>query len=334
MFKKIMIAITMAVILAVLIAGLYFYSKTSPVGAGEDKILTIKKGETLAGTALNLQNEKLIKSAFYFKLLARIKGVENKIKFGEYKISPKDASSEILNQLVEGKVYLHLVVVPEGFTIKKIAQRLNDEKIVSSDEFLQAALNNTTVDIDGYKPPTLEGYLFPDSYAFAKDSAASEVADVFVNKFKEKVLPLYKEAAAKDDKIMPFPDIVKLASIVEAEAKVAAERPVIASVYYNRLKNKIFLQCDATIQYVLPERKVNIDYNDLAVDSPYNSYLYPGLPPTPIGNPGIAAVTACLYPAKTDYLYFVRNDKAGDGSHVFSKTYAEHLKAIEKFQKY
>lgn len=323
-----------AIILAALAFAFYFYYKISPVGSGQEKILTIERGQSLNAIAVKLYEEKLIKSAFYFKLAAKIKRCENKIKFGEYKISPKNSAIQILNQIVEGRIYMHLVTIPEGFTIEQIAQRLSKENIVDKEEFLVLAKNNTNIEINGYTPPTLEGYLFPDSYFFPKGLTAAEVISTFINKFKEKIIPLYEEAKKQNNKLMSLDDIIKLASIVEAEAKLDKERPVIASVYYNRLNKKILLQCDATIQYVLEKRKINIDYNDLSMDTPYNTYLYPGLPPTPIGNPGTASVNAVLFPAKTQYLYFVRNDKAGDGSHIFSKTYEEHLKAIDKYQIY
>jgi len=326
--------IIIADILAVLFFGFYFYYQFLPVGAGQEKIITIERGQSLSGIAAKLQDEKLIKSAFYFKLAAKIKGCENKVKFGEYKISPKNSTLAILNQIVEGRVYMHLVTIPEGFTIGQITERLSKEKIVNKDEFLDLAKNNTTIEINGNRPPTLEGYLFPDSYFFPKGMSAAEVINVFVGKFNEKIVPLYEEAKKQNKKLMPLDDIIKLASIVEAEARLDKERPVIASVYYNRLNKKILLQCDATIQYVLEKRKININYADLAIDSPYNTYLYPGLPPTPIGNPGLASVKAVLYPENTQYFYFVRNDKAGDGSHIFSRTYDEHLKAIDKYQIY
>lgn len=326
--------IIMTIVLVIIIFCFYFYYELLPPGTGVDKILTIERGQSLSGIAVKLQEEKLIKSAFYFKLMAKIKRCENKIKFGEYKISPKGSAIEVLNQIVEGRIYMHLVTIPEGFTIEQIAERLSMENIVKKEEFLVLAKNNTSIEINSYTPPTLEGYLFPDSYFFPKGLTAAEVIGAFINKFKEKIIPLYEEAKKQNKKLMSLDEIVKLASIVEAEAKLDKERPVIASVYYNRLNKKILLQCDATIQYVLEKRKINIDYNDLSIDTPYNTYLYPGLPPTPIGNPGAASVNAVLFPAKTQYFYFVRNDKAGDGSHIFSKTYEDHLKAIDKYQLY
>lgn len=318
--------------LTILALCFYFYIQLLPPKTGVEKIITIEQGESARAVSLKLQNEKLIKSAFYFKLLAKVKGYEDKIKFGEYKLSSNSSSFFILKQMAEGRVYMHLIAIPEGFTIREIAKRLDKEGIVENEEFLFPANNNTEIEIYGYKPPTLEGYLFPDSYFFSKNTDAQKVIDTFLNKFNEKVIPIYEEAKKQNNKLFSLNDIIKLASIVEAEAKLDKERPIIASVYYNRLKKNILLQCDATIQYILEERKTNINYSDLAIDSPYNTYLYPGLPPTPIGNPGVSSVMAVLYPAKTQYLYFVRNDKAGDGSHVFSRTYEEHLKAVERYQ--
>ncbi|MFH1453800.1 MAG: endolytic transglycosylase MltG [Armatimonadota bacterium] len=332
--KKLIAFIVVSLLIILSGFGLYFYYQLSPAGRGQEKILCIERGESLAGTAYMLQKEGLIRSSKAFGYFARLTGSEEKIKFGEYKISPKQSSPDILKQLVDGRVYMHLITIPEGFTLKQIAKRLANEKIVPEEDFLYLASNNTDIAISDYTPPTLEGYLFPDSYYFSKDSPAKDVINTFVNMFKKKILPLYEAAKKDNDKLMSLEDIIKLASIVEAETQLDTERPVVASVYYNRLNKHILLQCDATIQYILSERKINIRYSDLAIDSPYNTYLYPGLPPTPICNPGIASVEACLYPEKTQFLYFVRNDKKGDGSHIFSKTYIEHLKAIDSHQLY
>ncbi|MBI2251547.1 MAG: endolytic transglycosylase MltG, partial [Armatimonadetes bacterium] len=190
---------------------------------------------------------------------------------------------------------------------------------------------NNSYKINGYIISNLEGYLFPDSYYFPKNSKANIIIETMLKRFKDQILPIYNQNKPKLK--YSLKQIIILASLVEMEAYLIEEQPLIASVYYNRLKLNMLLQCDATIQYSLPKFKPYLTYNDLKINSPYNTYQNLGFPPGAIANPGKRAVLASFFPAKTNYLYYVRNDLKGDGSHIFSNNYAEHLAAIKKYQR-
>lgn len=328
------IKISLIIILAVvLILFCFAYQLSRPAGYGPDKIIIVSPGESLTQAAFILKQNNLIRSVDYFKFLAVLSRSSTQIQAGEYKLSPQMSSAVILKKLVKGEVVAYLVTVPEGFTIKKIAKLLSEKHIADEKSFSESAENNQLkikID-DSFIPKRLEGYLFPDTYLFSKQNDSPKVINIMINRFKETVLPIYN--SKKNSRTLDLHKLITLASLVEAEAQKSAERPVIASVYYNRLKKGQLLECDATVQYVLDKHKENITYQDLKTDSPYNTYLYPGLPPGPIGNPGLDSIKACLEPSKTDYYYYVRNDVANDGSHIFSKTYTEHLRAISKYQK-
>lgn len=314
---------------------IYFsYEIITPSGIGKDATFEVKEGESASEVICSLEENNLIRSSICFKIMARISGSEDKIKFGEYSIKRGMSSVEILKKITSGDTIMHPVTIPEGFTLNQIADLLESSCILDKEVFLKLARSNEFEISSGFIPKSLEGYLFPDSYFFAKNTAPQAVINKMIKRFQEKALPLFEDKKTFSANKLSFNQLIILASIIEAEARLDNERPLIASVYYNRLKEGWPLECDATVQYVLKERKVNLRYSDLEIDSPYNTYINIGLPPAPIGNPGIAAIKAALYPAKSDYFFYVRNDTKGDGSHIFTKTYSQHLEAIRKYQKY
>jgi UPF0755 protein len=279
-----------------------------------------------------LERAGAIKSGLLFRLAARLTGSGSSIKPGEYSISPGKNVMEILGQLKEGGGRLRLVTIPEGLTMKQIAALLEKKGVVSARDFLDAA-GKATLSIGGSVPASLEGYLLPETYDIPESYSAGDVLKTLAGDFNRKAVPLYRQNAPSLPVKMTLHQVVVLASMVEREAKVPGERPVIAAVYYNRLKKGMLLQCDATVQYALGEQKEYLTLEDLKIDSPYNTYAHKGLPPGPIANPGLDSIRATLQPEKVDYLYYVRNDVKNDGSHVFSSSYAGHRDAIRKYQR-
>ena len=214
------------------------------------------------------------------------------------------------------------MVIPEGFTVRQIAHRLAKQKLVNESAFLTLAqTQGRTFHVGNWTPPddNLEGYLVPDTYDVPKGATGRDIVQMMLDNFDKRVL--VPDAAQVKQFPGGLPAALTLASLVEREAEVDADRPLIAAVYLNRLRLGMRLQCDATVQYALPEHKTRLLYADLRVDSPYNTYQHKGLPPTPIANPGLPSIDAALHPADVDYLYYV----AGPGGrHLFSRTLAGH----------
>lgn len=306
--------------------GLYFENlePISSTPTQQFRIVEIKKGEGVWEIAKKLEENGIIKSALVFTLEALRTGSYNKLKPGEYGFYLHQSLREVLEMLVEGRVLVKKITIPEGFTLWQIADLLEKNEICNKQEFLTLAENPAIAKKYGLPGPTLEGYLFPDTYYFYRNSHPGIVIKTMVENFW-KHWKKYEPIAKKQKKSIK--EVVTLASIVEKEAYDPKEKPLIAAVYLNRLKKRLPLQADPTINYALKEFR-RLTYKDYYnVKSPYNTYLNPGLPPTPIGNPGEESIKAVLFPAKVPYLYFV---SAGNGSHIFSTTYKQHLRAISQ----
>lgn len=291
------------------------------------KFVEIEKGETSFSIARKLKKEGLIRSVTVFLFEAFRTGVYREFKAGEYALYPNQSLREILEILSKGKVYLHKVTIPEGATIWQIAEILESERICDKEEFLQLAKNKEFIKSLDLPGPTAEGYLYPETYFFAKNTPPAKVIKTMTDKFKE----VWSELEPLTPGVkLTMKEIVILASIVEREAFYESEKPLIAAVYLNRLKKGMPLQADPTINYALKNFR-RLTYRDYyQVKSPYNTYLHNALPPTPIGNPSKSSILAILRPAKVPYLYFVATDEK---RHIFSRTYAEHLAAIERIRK-
>lgn len=289
--------------------------------------LEIKEGESLFSIAEKLKEKGIIRSKSSFIILALLLGKGDKLKAGYYELSPNFSSLKILKILAEGKSKRIRVTIPEGFNIKQIGERLERLGILPAQEFVSLATNApfTLRLIVGAPSGNLEGFLFPDTYFFQKGMKAEEIARAMLENFRRKVLD-----RMRTDGELSFYDTLKIASLVEWEAKHDEERRLIAGVLLNRLRRGMKLECDATVQYVLSQHKERITYKDLEINSPYNTYKVKGLPPTPICNPGLASIEAALHPEKTPYLFYVARP---DGYHIFSLTAEEHFKAVEKARK-
>lgn len=317
-------------VFGIFILGIYFYYNYLPpkprVKNLEPQIVEINKGENIFKIAKKLKMKGVIRSELVFIFEAIRTGAYNKIKAGEYAFYPYQNLKEILAFLTQGKVYLRKVTIPEGATVWQIAEILENNKICKKEQFLSLAEDPKITEFFGLPGPTLEGYLYPDTYFFHKDTPPDVVIERMVRNFWEH-WGKYKNVAEKKGKSLKW--IIILASIVEKEAFDSKEKPIIAGVYWNRLKKGMPLQADPTINYALKDFR-RLTYKDYySVKSPYNTYLNDGLPPTPICNPGEDSIKAVLFPAKVPYLYFVAK---GDGTHYFSKTYKEHLQAISVFR--
>lgn len=290
--------------------------------------VTIERGMRASEVAGLLEQKEIIRHAWSMRLLMRLSKTENRIQAGAYDLSPSASEYQILQKLVRGEVATVRITVPEGFTLRQIARTLGENQVVREEEFLEAA-RGAKFEIPGLRDGKegLEGYLFPDTYDFPTHSPPAKVYGKMLDRFRELVLPLYLQSPKR----LSLSHTVILASLIEREGKIPSEYPLISAVYYNRLKAGIPLQCDATIQYALGTPRELLSAEDLKIESPYNTYLHPGLPPGPIGSPGLLALKAALSPARAAYLYYVVR---GDGGHVFSRTYQEHLRAVERYRQW
>lgn len=252
------------------------------------------------------------------------------LKAGEYRFSGKASTVEILDSLIRGDVVLHRVTLAEGLTLDETASRLAEAGFGDKREFLHAMNQPELISDLDPQAHNLEGYLFPETYSFAKGTPESEIVARLVDTFRQRFASQIRPRMRAGESVH---EIVVLASIVEKEAKLNRERPVIAAVYRNRLRRGMALFADPTVIYGL-ERLGRYDGNlrrsDLHYDTPYNTYLHRGLPPGPICSPGMASLKAAVHPADVPYLYFVSRN---DGSHVFSRTLAEHNRNVEVWQK-
>jgi len=280
-----------------------------------------------------LKSNRILPSFSSFRLLVKLFNLPNRMKAGEYSFSPSDPLFKVIWKLTEGVVAPQRqirVTFPEGASIYRMGMILKDNGFADwkkfqslVDEGIKADLRERHWNIFKYiSSESLEGYLFPDTYMFLPQASAEAAAEVMLNRFTEMVLPFWEKS--RRDTNLSLHEILTMASIVEKEARKPAERPIIASVFYNRLKAGMPLAADPTVKYAL-ERPTKVVYLDqLAVKSPYNTYKRRGLPPGPICNPGLDSIKAAIYPAKTNYFFFVARS---DGSHSFSKTWQEHQRA-------
>jgi len=310
-----------------LFVGFGYYLSTPAEKGGDDQVFFVREGATLNVVAGELESQGIITGKRLFLLWARLMGYSRSIKAGEYRLSSAMPPLKILETLSKGTVITHPVTIPEGYTIKQIGELLEEKGLVKNEEFLAITGDPDVAKRYGISGHSLEGYLYPDTYQFGRGLSPMSVVEVMVKHFWEVTGPLREKIEQSG---MTIEEVITLASIVEKETGRAEERPIIASVFLNRLKKRMRLETDPTVIYGIKDFSGNLKKKHLTQRTPYNTYVIRGLPPGPIANPGKEAIEAVLFPAKTDYLYFVSKN---DGSHYFSKTLTEHNKAVQKYQK-
>jgi UPF0755 protein len=296
-------------------------------GQPEKKIIAIEKGQNFKQTTLLLQSQQLIAHPLKFRLLARLGGKDKQIQAGEYLLSADMSPGDILETLVNGKVRLYKFTVPEGSTLKQIAGIVESAGLVSRAEFLDTAADAKFLRENGIEAGSFEGYLFPETYFFPKNTTAREVIAVMVDRLRSVFTETWKKRA--DDIGLSVHQVLTLASIIEKETGAPSERSIISSVFHNRLRRGMRLETDPTVIYGIDDFNGNLTRKHLTTPTPYNTYLISGLPPGPIASPGRAAIEAALYPADTPYLYFVSKK---DGTHQFSTSLVDHNRAILTYQ--
>jgi len=301
-----------------------------------EKNIEIEKGSSLTSAADVLKKEGIIESAHTFKKFMIDNEYAEKLQPGIFSLNSDMTYLEIsslLTQVVKRETLR--ITIKEGLTNKEIAMYLNKKMGLSEEKFLELCSDPSQFDTDKYtflklldKDATLEGYLFPETYDVYTESSEKDVVEKLIGQFQSVFNSEISDIMSENN----LNEIIIMASLVEAEAKLDSERGKIASVFYNRLKNGTKLESCATVQYALGEHKERLLYEDLEIDSPYNTYKFSGLPVGPIGNPGLESIRGAINPEKTDYLFFTYNFD-GTGTHTFTKNLAEHNKATEKARK-
>ena len=298
--------------------------------SGDEVFVELPAGTPVSGMAQRLADAGVVADPMTFRIAARLSGADRQLQAGEYRFSEPMSAFQVVTKIAEGDVFTRPVTFPEGLTIKEMAVVFEKGGLGTAGAFEKAATDTTLA--AGFDPGarSLEGYLFPSTYALGRQAGADATVRAMVEAFDRAFDPeLRAEAAARG---MSVREVVTLASLIEKETGQAAERPIVSAVYHNRLKQRIPLQCDPTVVYALMRAGKwtgNIRKQDLQIKSPFNTYVYPGLPPGPIASPGRASIDAAIHPADVPYLYFVSRN---DGTHVFAETLAEHNRNVQQWQ--
>ena len=311
-----------------LVGDMLHFIRTPASSEPAEVVMEVPVGTSVQALSDLLYGQGLVRSAGKFRWLVRFKGASRQIKAGEYQLSTGLRPGELLNKIIRGEVRLHQITFPEGYTLKQMAELLEASKLVNAERFIAAATDPPFVRSLSIPAASLEGYLFPDTYRFARGLPVETVLRSFVTMFNQHFGPVQEEQARK----LGFTrhQVVILASVVEKETAAAEERPLIAGVFLNRLRKRIRLQSDPTVIYGLRNFDGNLTRAHLQKDTPYNTYTRRGLPIGPICNPGAASIQAVLNPTSSPYLYFVAKK---DGTHHFSTNLVEHNAAVLRHQK-
>lgn len=290
----------------------------------------IKKGATAGSIASTLHENGIIKNRDFFYIYVKLSNSATALSYGNYLFEGEMNILDVHKKLTSGDVILHKVTIPEGLTIKKTAELLAENKMGSSEEFIRLGNDGAFAkQLTGFEIASLEGFLYPETYYFPAEADEKSILTHMVKQYF---------SVTSDINFKPLPNLdyyqtIIMASIVEREAKYNSEKPVIASVYLNRVEQNMKLQADPTVAYVLEQAgktRKKIYYRDLEVDSPFNTYKYEGLPPTPICSPSLSAIEAVLNPEDTDYFFFFAGK---DGRHIFSQTYSQHLSKQREYKR-
>ena len=323
------IAFSVAACLPIAGIAVFDHMLSAPSDSPRKELVAIKPGWGVSAAAAQLEKQGLVRSGDAFGLWLRIRGKDRDLKAGIYALSPNMGAKGIASALVEGRGESDRLTVPEGYSLRQIA-KLMDEHQAGSGERFSALAGDARAFVSEFpwlaelpEGASLEGFLFPDTYVVAPGATLEQdLIRMMLARFQQVAMPAFEERP--DGYALNLHQAITMASIVEKEARHANERPTIAGVFFNRLAARMPFGSDPTVEYVLQKHQgaKGLSLRDVAVDSPYNTYKYAGLPPGPIANPGLASLEATLKPSKTPYLYFVAR---GDGTHAFTRTYAEHL---------
>ncbi len=326
--RRLLVLVVIAALLASAVA-LRAAQLLSPARPGAPEVIfVVERGRGLGAVARKLEREGLVRDARSVKWLARFRGLEAGLQAGEYRLSAGLSPGEILERIAAGRVATYEVSFPEGFTAAQIGERLSEEGLASAEAFARVVRDPRVAEQLGVAGPTLEGYLYPETYRFPRGLEPLVIARGMVEQFRDVWREIEPLAQAHE---LGMREVVTLASIVEKETGAPEERPLIASVFRNRLARKMRLESDPTVIYGIPDFDGNLRRRDLENgDNPYNTYRIRGLPPGPIASPGRASLLAVVEPADSDYLFFVSRN---DGTHFFSSTYREHVNAVNRYQR-
>lgn len=326
LFLSILLSIGL-VTCAVLVTDLWIYAN-NPASADSGEILIyVKPGQSFKATTKMLYEKGIIQSPFRFHLIARYSGYDKKLQAGEYLLSGSVSPLKLLEKLVNGEVKLHKLTIPEGYNIYQIAELAAEAGFGEKTVFIEAATDASFAREKGIEADTFEGYLFPDTYFFPRGTTSRKIIATMVDRFRSVFKPEWKNQGQTYG--FTIHQVVTLASIIEKETGVPSERPIISSVFHNRLKKRMRLESDPTVIYGIKNFNGNLTRKHLATRTPYNTYKIRGLPQGPIANPGLESLHAALYPANTPYIYFVSKR---DKTHQFSTNLQNHNKAVRKYQ--
>lgn len=333
--SKILIAIGILVVVIIgCFAALTVLSGPVDKNTKDYEIIKVEQGSSTGQIAASLEEKGTIRSAFVFKLKSKIGGYDGNYKAGQYAVSKSMSMKEQMELICSGKTVGKIFTIPDGNNLEKDAALLVKDKIITKEEFYNE-VKNGSFDYKFLKDAPqditrLEGFLYPETYQVDLDADAHDVIDAMLKQFDKVFKDEYYEKA--EEMGLSVHEVMTVASIVEREAKTEEDKEKVASVIYNRLKEGMPLQMDSILAYITGEEKIKASLEDTKVESEYNPYTNKGLPPGPICSPGLASIKAALYPADTDYLYFVATDKL-DGTNVFSEDYETFLKDKAAFDK-
>jgi UPF0755 protein len=306
----------------------YLYCLLVPVGSGSTvREVSFPQGSGIKKLAAELKTGGIIRSPWHFILVSRLRGLAHRLKAGDYRFTDAMTTSEILRKLAEGDVDFRRFTLPEGYSIYQAAELLEQKGLLGRDEFLAACRNPQQLARLGIRSGSAEGYLYPATYNLSRGDTVDQLVSQMTAQFEKTYAGI---AAAAGGSGLSRHEVVTLASMIEKEAVTPAEKPLISSVFHNRLRIGMPLQSDPTAVYGVRAFAGKVTKADIERRSPYNTYLNNGLPPGPIGNPGAEALMAALHPATTPFLYFVARQ---DGTHQFSRTLQEHNSAVRRFLK-
>jgi UPF0755 protein len=301
---------------------------TPPSGGWRPVKVVIAKGSSTSQAARLLAKEQVLQHPFLFRMLVHGTMTEKQMKFGEYSFPDPPSTVDVWRKLVGGEVTRYSVTIPEGSNLYDIAELLGSLDLADPEEFLEAAFSPDFLRRLSVPGNSAEGFLFPETYLFVKTMTAEDILERMIRQFRHRLPPEWETRAGEQG--FSLLELVIIASIIEKETGVEEEKPLVSAVIRNRLARGMPLQMDPTVIYGLKRFGVELTKKDLMERSPYNSYRNRGLPPGPISNPGLSAIRAAVFPAETEYLFFVSRN---DGSHKFSTTLQEHNLGVASYRK-